>query len=120
MSELKPCPFCGGKAVTSTFLDWDDLEYMPIEVNDSESIDGEVTCENERCINGWWLSQKDWNTRPIEDALNARIAELESTIERLIEAGKRLLDSLCIDPEEEKTVEVMNWKAVVDKVNKEL
>lgn len=51
--------------------------------------------------------------------LHTRIAESESTIERLIEAGKRLLDSLCTDPEEEKTVEVMNWKAVVDKVNKE-
>jgi hypothetical protein len=76
--ELRPCPFCGGKAVTSTFFDWDDLEYMAFEVNDSESIDGEVTCENERCINGWYLSPKAWNTRPIEDALNARIAELEA------------------------------------------
>ena len=158
MSELKPCPFCGSKAITTTFIDPDDFEYMPIEVND---CDAEVTCKNERCINGWWLSPKDWNTRPIEDALHARITELEaenaglkervamldvnsvykslgemgyieqtnrlhtsiaeseSTIEQLIEAGKRLLDSLCIDPEEEKTVEVMNWKAVVDKVNKE-
>ena len=186
MSELKPCPFCGGKAVACSFFDVDDLDYMPIEVNDN---DAEVTCENERCINGWYLSPKDWNTRPIEDALTARIievthlylqtkdafnlvtevllkqdariaeleaenaglkervamldvnsvykslgemgyieqtnrlhtsiAESESTIEQLIEAGKRLLDSLCIDPEEEKTVEVMNWKAVVDKVNKE-
>lgn len=58
----------------------------------------------------------------VVDALNeaeTRVTELESTIERLIEAGKRLLDSLCTDPEEDKTVEVMNWKAVVDKVNKE-
>jgi hypothetical protein len=58
----------------------------------------------------------------VVDALNeaeARIAELEAVIDQLIEAGKGLLDSLCTDPEEEKTVEVMNWKAVVDKVNKE-
>jgi hypothetical protein len=76
--ELRPCPFCGGKTVTSTFFDWEDLEYMAIEVNDSESIDGEVTCENERCINGWYLPPEAWNTRPIEDALHARIAELEA------------------------------------------
>ena len=50
--------------------------------------------------------------------LQQRIAELEAFINQLIEAGKGLLDSLCTDPEEEKTVEVMNWKAVVDKVNK--
>lgn len=80
MSELKPCPFCGGEAITTTFIDPDDFEYMPIEVND---CDAEVTCENERCINGWWLSPKDWNTRPIEDALTARIAELEAENERL-------------------------------------
>ena len=67
--ELRPCPFCGGKAITATFLDYDDLDYMALEVNDSESIDGEVTCENERCINGWWLTPEQWNTRPIEDGL---------------------------------------------------
>ena len=70
--ELRPCPFCGGQALTSTFLDYDDLEYMPLD-----TIEPEVTCENERCINGWWLSPNDWNTRTIEDALTARIAELE-------------------------------------------
>ena len=80
MSELKPCPFCGGKAVACSFFDVDDLDYMPIEVNDN---DAEVTCENERCINGWYLSPKDWNTRPIEDALHARIAELEAEIYQL-------------------------------------
>ena len=31
-----------------------------------------------------------WNTRPIEDALTARIAELEALVERLIEAGNWL------------------------------
>ena len=71
--ELRPCPFCGGKAVASTFFDWDDLEYMPLDaINDCE-----VTCENERCINGWYLPPEDWNTRPIEDDLRKRIAELE-------------------------------------------
>ena len=86
--ELRPCPFCGGKAITATFLDYDDLDYMALEVNDSESIDGEVTCENEHCINGWWLPPELWNTRPIEDALQAHIAELKDFIDKLIEIGE--------------------------------
>ena len=88
MSELKPCPFCGGEAITTAFFDADDFDYMPIEVND---CDAEVTCKNERCINGWWLSPKDWNTRPIEDALNARIAELEAA-QRWIRTKVKLPD----------------------------
>ena len=76
--ELRPCPFCGGQALTKTFFDYDDLEYMPLDI-----IEPEVTCENERCINGWWLSPNDWNTRPIEDDLRKRIAELEAENIRL-------------------------------------
>ena len=62
--ELKPCPFCGGEAKEDNFI-------------------GGVVCEN-LCTNpntfdgggGVWTA--DWNTRPIEDALTARIAELEA------------------------------------------
>ena len=68
--------------------------------------------------NAWELSQiAEWKDE--NEKLTARITELKEFIDQLIEAGKGLLDSLCTDPEEEKTVEVMNWKAVVDKVNKE-
>ncbi len=88
-NNLRPCPFCGSEAVTRTIYDWDDLEYMFIEVND---CDLEVTCENERCINGWYLSPKEWNTRPIEDALTARIAELEAA-QRWIPVSERLPDT---------------------------
>ena len=65
--ELKPCPFCGG---------------MP-KVNDwtlKGITDKRCFCDNEKCP--VYLSKTiaidDWNTRPIEDALNARIAELEA------------------------------------------
>ena len=76
LNELKPCPFCGGKAEEDTHI-------------------GGVICEN-YCTNpntfdgggGVWTA--DWNTRPIEDALNARIVELEVYIERLIRAGNAL------------------------------
>ena len=70
MSELKPCPFCGKENT--------------------------VAGSTERMILGWWCACEDcfenrkggvhedrWNTRPIEDALNKRIAELEAEIERL-------------------------------------
>ena len=87
--ELKSCPFCGGQALTKTFFDYDDLEYMPLD-----TIEPEVTCENERCINGWWLSPNDWNTRPIEDALNASIAELEAELKITDELLKEATETI--------------------------
>jgi len=72
MSEMKPCPFCGG---------------MP-KVNDwtlKGITDKRCFCDNEKCP--VYLSKTiaidDWNTRPIEDELRARIAELEAESERL-------------------------------------
>ena len=65
MSELKPCPFCGSMNIRK-----------PI------GEDGWMckTCGSKGFV--------DWNTRPIEDALLARIAELEEFIGKLIEAGE--------------------------------
>jgi len=105
MSELKPCPFCGGKALTNTFLDYEDLEYTPLD-----TIEHEVTCENERCINGWWLSPKEWNARPIEDALNKRIAELEAEVAEL-KPYRDGYDGYDDYPEEGETViaRLRNW-----------
>ena len=55
MSELKPCPFCGSA----------DIRTEPgINLNYCDKCSAEANIEH-------------WNTRPIEDALNARIAELE-------------------------------------------
>ena len=67
MSELKPCPFCGGVAQVNT--------WTMHGITESRCF-----CDNEKCP--VYLSKTiaidDWNTRPIEDALNARIAELEA------------------------------------------
>ena len=60
MSELKPCPFCGKQPAAQC----------------SSAI-----CINDDCeLSDYWRGLEDdsWNTRPIEDALNARIAELEA------------------------------------------
>lgn len=70
MSELKPCPFCGGNA-------------HDIDVNGFRFI----ACNDVRC-NGV-TRYHIWQQRPIEDALNKRIAELEAA-QRWIPVGERL------------------------------
>ena len=76
--ELKPCPFCGGSNIT---------EEASISVVFCADCGGEKDTD----FGG------DWNTRPIEDALNARIAELEAerrwipVSERLPEDGREVL-----------------------------
>jgi hypothetical protein len=59
MSELKPCPFCGGKNVLSTELQ-DGLPFIAY------------------CQCGAENEAENWNNRPIEDKLRKRIAELEA------------------------------------------
>jgi hypothetical protein len=64
MSELKPCPFCGGRHIeTAENL---DLVYC-----------FDCGAEMHTDLGG------GWNTRPIEDALNKRIAELEAENEEM-------------------------------------
>ena len=69
MSELKPCPFCGEIPKVN---DW-TLKGI---------TDKRCFCDNEKCP--VYLSKTiaidDWNTRPIEDALQSRIAELEKDL----------------------------------------
>ena len=76
MDELKACPFCGSSNTT--------LDYY--EISCPQELGTIVVC------NGCGASAKsivDWNTRPIEDALNARIAELEAE-RRWIPVSERL------------------------------
>ncbi len=69
MSELKPCPFCGGSNIT---------EEASISVVFCADCGGEKDTD-----------MGSWNTRPIEDALTARIAELEAE-RRWIPVSERL------------------------------
>jgi len=55
MNELKPCPFCGGTNICTE---------KGINLNYCDSCSAEANIEH-------------WNTRPLEDALQSRIAELE-------------------------------------------
>jgi len=65
MSELKPCPFCGMNYAENA---WDECgsEYW--------------VCEFCGAASGTARDEYGWNTRPIEDTLNKRIAELETKI----------------------------------------
>lgn len=67
--EVKPCPFCG-KTETA--------------------IDGVVRHTNGNCPAWGIYSVELWDTRPIEDALTAKIAELEAALTylRSLLAGK--------------------------------
>ena len=67
--ELKACPFCGGSNTT--------LDYY--EISCPQELGTIVVCND---CGASAKSIVDWNTRPIEDALNARIAELEAESER--------------------------------------
>jgi len=75
--KLKPCPFCG-VGVQNT----DDSDKYP-----RLFYRGGYYVECECC--GAYLVQTNkykgpgWNTRPIEDALNARIAQLEAELATL-------------------------------------
>jgi len=60
MSELIPCPFCGGEA---------ELCYSEVD----------TFCRKCNVIQ----ETEMWNTRPIEDELRARIAELEAESDQL-------------------------------------
>ena len=64
--ELRPCPFCGGEA---------ELCYSEVD----------TFCRKCNVMQETEL----WNTRPIEDALNKRIAELEAA-QRWIPVSERL------------------------------
>ena len=57
--ELKPCPFCG----STQLVDGQDM--------------AQVMCYHCVC-QGW---RKDWNNRPIEDALRAEVAALKAKID---------------------------------------
>jgi len=64
--KVKTCPWCGHEAKAKV-------------------VDGETlyNCLNIDCPTGHWTPLKAWNTRPIEDELRARIAELEAEIDQL-------------------------------------
>jgi len=92
--ELRPCPFCGGEA---------ELCYSEVD----------TFCRKCNVMQETEL----WNTRPIEDALNARIAELEALIDQLIAAGESL--TRVAEWRYANLTELLEWDTLVEKIHKE-
>ena len=67
MDELKACPFCGSSNTT--------LDYY--EISCPQELGTIVVCND---CGASAKSIVDWNTRPIEDELHARIARLEAAL----------------------------------------
>ena len=65
MSELKACPYCGKRPTEETFYSEDGF---PMGCN---CVWNTNTAEQ---------AEKRWNARPIEDALQSRIDELEAKL----------------------------------------
>lgn len=73
-SEILPCPFCGS-------------EHLYLGDWGTHGAYDKVSCGNE-CID--WVPVERWNSRPAEEALQKRIAELEAERDRLLEAMCRI------------------------------
>ncbi len=113
MTKLKPCPFCGGEAHKKN--SWSSgYKYIAVGCgsdepcpakNDEQDEQGGFSCDfstEEEAIN-------NWNTRPLEDKLNARVSELKVFIDRLIEAGNAL-----DVPPDDFSEEQKEWREIVN------
>ena len=93
-NELRPCPFCGNT----------DLEVCTSPTNSKKKY---IRCRNDLCHYGAYTQKIDremgWNKRPIEDALQARIDELEAELVALKPCSPFTSDgNLPAPPKEEK------------------
>jgi hypothetical protein len=80
MTELKPCPYCGGKA---TYCDDKGMA--------SNTVTLWVTCYDSSCMKEpIFLPVNLWNTRPLEDAFRDALENVSSALHREIEKNKLL------------------------------
>jgi len=76
--ELKPCPFCMGKArefIEATIPPGDKYAHCAGLHNP------DVMCPNDAI-----MTVEQWNTRPVEDALRAELAAARAEAERMRDA----------------------------------
>ena len=80
MSELKNCPYCGQKA---------RQRYAQTDLFSCSNI----LCELCHVV----FSESEWNTRPLESALESQIASQAEVIKWLTEDANRLIVSDVVD-----------------------
>ena len=85
MSELKPCPFCGGNAYECDYThpNGGDWYFVKCDVCDAKS-DEYHTQE---------VANNKWNTRPIEDALRAEVEQLKADNSRMREVLDEIINA---------------------------
>lgn len=85
-NNLKPCPFCGSEAIIKTNTgNIETASWFWVECKNDECEYINISpCKTQE------QAETDWNTRPLEDALQARIAELDKEIETW-KAGNKLM-----------------------------
>ena len=88
MSELKPCPFCG----------------EPVEFN---KFAEKVVCED--C--GATIYSDYWNTRPIEDALQAENERLKEELQ-----CEKTRSQLNLEAEERRMLNITHYCAEIDRL----
>jgi len=100
MTELMPCPFCGGKAYLDSFEDTDFL----------------VTCDNCYGSYGWVHTEKEatdgWNGRYREVA---KISEKAYILSQIATAEQFIADT---DPKE--VINLMSWQGHKKALKKKL
>jgi len=87
--ELKACPFCGKQPDIFVIEEVEFHTRWGVECQNCGATIQDDFDESDL--------EKAWNTRPIEDALRARIAELEAAQEWVSREGVFLDENLMID-----------------------
>ena len=101
MSDLKPCPFCGGD-VQLYNIDDDGLGgfsyYYEVVCRHCGLSNKSIYADRDRVENA---AIKHWNTRPIEDALRKEISQLQADNISLVEQ----MNQMALKPNQE----VIEW-----------
>lgn len=71
-TPLKPCPYCGGEAEKRAVSIGAEVRYG-------------YYCKRTRCQYGQNHSPAAWNTRPLEDALQAQLRERDEMLREVME-----------------------------------